>query len=312
MSVKSKKDYPKEFAEHLIEALPYIRMFRGSTIVIKYGGHAMTDPECKNNFCEDVVLLSYMGIRPVIVHGGGPMITSMLDKLGKEAQFVEGMRITDAESLQVVEMVLVGQIRGEITTMINSAGGKAVGLSGRDGQMILAEKLKPRVRSDKGEVGDQVDIGFVGSVKSINPGILETLDEKGFIPVISPLGVGEDGETYNINADLVAGYIAASIPARKLLMLTDTPGVLEDHKEPLSLISTVHIADIPKLKTERVITSGMIPKIEACELALRGGVNKAHVIDGRVPHAILLELFTDRGIGTEIVGDHTVEEGLGG
>ncbi len=309
MSVPVPEFVPSEFAEHLIEALPYIRRFRGSTVVIKYGGHAMTDELCKNHFCEDVVLLSYMGIKPIIVHGGGPMISSMLDRFGKEAEFVQGHRITDSESLKVVEMVLVGQIRGEITTMINLAGGKSVGLSGRDGNLIAAEKHYIQPGPDpQGHRPEPIDIGFVGKVTAIRPQILNTLDEQGFIPVISPLGVGKDGELYNINADIVAGEIAAAIPARKLLMLTDAPGVLQDHKDPRTLISSIHVKDIPQLQEAHIITSGMLPKIEACATALRGGVNKAHIIDGRVPHAILLELFTNRGIGTEVVADHTVEK----
>lgn len=308
MTVKCPEMVPEQFAENLVEALPYIRRFRGSTVVIKYGGHAMTDEEIKMDFCEDIVLLSYVGIKPIVVHGGGPMITHMLDRLGKEAQFIEGLRVTDAESLEVVEMVLVGQIRGEITSRINQAGGRAVGLSGRDGKLVLAEKLRMKSRSKKGKKEDFIDIGFVGKIKSIQPDILRTLDDHGFIPVISPLGVGEDGESYNINADHMAGEIAASIPARKLIMLTDTPGILQDHKDPKTLISTIHIKDIPKLIDSHIITTGMLPKIEACETALRGGINKAHIIDGRVPHAILLELFTNRGVGTQIIGDHTVEE----
>lgn len=306
MSVQSPPAVPKEFAEHLIEALPYIRRFRGSTVVIKYGGHAMTDPERKTDFCEDVVLLSYMGIKPVIVHGGGPMITHMLDRFGKEAEFINGLRITDAESLELIEMVLVGQVRGEITSRINQAGGKAVGLSGRDGQLILAEKHLPF--SDTGDKKEPVDIGYVGKVKSIQPEILQALDDQGFIPVISPIGVGEDGETYNINADHVAGDIAAAIPARKLILLTDAPGILQDYHDSKTLISTVHTRIVPQLIQAHVITGGMIPKVEACEVALRGGVNKAHIIDGRVPHAILLELFTHQGIGTQIIGDHTADE----
>jgi len=308
MSVPTPDHVPQEFAEHLIEALPYIRRFRGSTVVIKYGGHAMTNQEGKNQFCEDVVLLSYMGIKPIIVHGGGPMISSMLDQFGKEAQFVQGLRITDAESLKVVEMVLVGQIRGEITTQINLAGGKAVGLSGRDGMLILAEKHY--VQPSPGESGstEPLDIGFVGQVKAIQPDILKTLDDQGFIPVISPLGVSEEGDLYNINADTVAGEIAAAIPARKLIMMTDAPGVLQDHKDPRTLISTIHVNDIPKLVDTHIISSGMLPKIEACCRALQGGSNKAHIIDGRIPHAILLEMFTNRGVGTQVIHDRTVEE----
>jgi len=308
MSVQPPEFVPEAFAEHLIEALPYIRRFRGMTVVIKYGGHAMTDAQAKNSFCDDIALLSFLGIKPVIVHGGGPMISSMLDRFGKEAQFVEGLRITDEESLRIVEMVLVGQVRGEITTQINQAGGKAVGLSGRDGELILAKKHYPRPKEGWKGSRKPVDIGFVGQVESIRPHVLKTLDDQGFIPVISPLGIGKDGETYNINADHVAGEIAAAIPARKMMILTDAPGVLEDPKDPKTLISTVHLRDIDRLIDSHIITHGMLPKIESCRTALQAGVNKAHIIDGRVPHAILLELFTNRGIGTQAVGDHTVEE----
>ena len=308
MSVPVPEFVPEAFAEHLIEALPYIRRFRGSTVVIKYGGHAMTDLQSKTSFCEDIVLLSYMGIKPIIIHGGGPMISGMLDRFGKEAQFVEGHRITDEESLKVVEMVLVGQIRGEITTQINLAGGKAVGISGRDGNLILAKKHYIESKQGDSKKQKQIDIGFVGKVVSIQPEILQTLDDQGFIPVISPLGVGEKGELYNINADLVAGEIASSIPARKLIMMTDAPGVLQNPKDPKTLISTIHTKDVPELIDSHIITTGMIPKIEACQTALQGGVNKAHIIDGRISHAILLELFTNRGVGTQVVGDHTVED----
>jgi len=298
----------RQFVEHLSEALPYIRRFSGATIVIKYGGHAMIDPEAKRLFCEDIVLLSYMGIRPVIIHGGGPMISNMLDQLGQEANFVDGLRITDAESLKVVEMVLVGQVRGEITTMLTQAGGFAVGLSGRDGGLILAEKHYAAGRPNSSGNREKVDIGYVGKVKAIHPEVLRTLDDAGFIPVVSPLGVDEAGNLYNINADAAAGDIAAALPARKLIMLTDTPGVLHQQAEPESLISTIHVNQVAHLVEQHVLTGGMLPKIEACMTALRAGVNKAHIIDGRIPHAVLLELFTDRGIGTQVIGDHTTEE----
>jgi acetylglutamate kinase len=273
--------------ETLLEALPYIRQFYDKTIVIKYGGHAMVEERLKQSFARDIILMKYVGLNPVVVHGGGPQIGEILKKLGKESRFVKGIRVTDGETMDVVEMVLVGKVNKEIVGLINHYGGKAVGLSGKDGGLIKAKKLKA-----KGE-----DMGMVGEVKSVNPKIIETLDRDKFIPVIAPVGVGDDGKTYNINADIVAGNIAAALKAEKLILLTDVQGVLDKNKK---LISVLSVAEAKKLIKNETATGGMIPKLECCLDALKGGVSKAHIIDGRVEHAVLLEVFTDAGVGTEI------------
>lgn len=271
----------------LFESLPYIRKFYNKTIVIKYGGHAMTDEGLKKSFARDMVLMKYVGINPVIVHGGGPQIGGMLARLGKESRFVHGIRVTDDETMDVVEMVLVGKINKEIVGLINYFGGKAVGLGGKDGALIKAKKLLIR-----GE-----DMGLVGDVDEIDPSVIRTLEEKNFIPVIAPVGAAEDGTTYNINADTVAGRIAASLKAEKLILLTDVPGVLNKEKK---LISTLSLAEARALITKKVAIGGMIPKLKCCMEAVAGGVHAAHIIDGRVEHAVLLEVFTDAGIGTAI------------
>ena len=273
--------------ETLLEALPYIRQFYGKTIVIKYGGHAMVEERLKQSFAKDIILMKYVGLDPVIVHGGGPQIGEFLRKLGKESRFVKGIRVTDNETMDVVEMVLVGKVNKEIVGLINHFGGKAVGLSGKDGGLITAKKLKT-----KGE-----DMGMVGEVLSVNPHVIETLDRDKFIPVIAPVGVGDDGKTYNINADTVAGKIAAALKAEKLILLTDVQGVLDKNKK---LISALSVAEAKKLIKNETATGGMIPKLECCLDAIKGGVSKAHIIDGRIAHAVLLEVFTDAGIGTEI------------
>ena len=273
--------------ETLLEALPYIRQFYGKTIVIKYGGHAMVEERLKQSFAKDIILMKYVGLNPVIVHGGGPQIGELLKKLGKESRFVKGIRVTDDETMDVVEMVLVGKVNKEIVGLINHYGGKAVGLSGKDGGLIKAKKLKNR-----GE-----DMGMVGEVKSVNPKVIETLDRDKFIPVIAPVGVGDDGKTYNINADTVAGKIAAALKAEKLILLTDVQGVLDKNKK---LISALSVAEVKKLIKNETATGGMIPKLECCLDAIKGGVSKAHIIDGRIAHAVLLEVFTDAGVGTEI------------
>ena len=273
--------------ETLLESLPYIRQFYDKTIVIKYGGHAMTEERLKQSFAKDIILMKYVGLDPVIVHGGGPQIGELLKKLGKESRFVKGIRVTDDETMDVVEMVLVGKVNKEIVGLINHYGGKAVGLSGKDGGLIKAKKLK-----NKGE-----DMGMVGEVKSVNPKVIETLDRDKFIPVIAPVGVGDDGKTYNINADTVAGKIAAALKAEKLILLTDVQGVLDKNKK---LISALSVAEVKKLIKNETATGGMIPKLECCLDAIKGGVSKAHIIDGRVEHAVLLEVFTDAGVGTEI------------
>lgn len=285
-----------ERASVLIEALPYMRQFRGTTIVIKYGGAAMVKEELKKCVIEDIVLLGYVGIKPVIVHGGGAEISELMKRLGIEPKFVAGQRVTDRETLDVVEMVLTGRINGEIVNLINQTGGKAVGLSGKDGGLIKAEKIQ-------GPEGLESDLGYVGKVKSLNVGVLEVLDSAGYIPVISPIGVDSQGQTLNINADFVAAHIASELKAEKLILLTDVPGVLARPDDESSLISTIKASEIPELIEKKVLTGGMIPKLKACMEAVNNNTKKAHIIDGRIPHSILLELFTDKGIGTQIVPD---------
>jgi len=287
-----------ERAEILLEALPYIKRFYNKTIVIKYGGHAMVDDELKDRFAQDVVMMKYIGINPVIVHGGGPQIGTLLKKLGKESKFVQGMRVTDEETMNIVEMVLVGTVNKEIVGLINRHGGKAVGLSGKDGNLIHAEKYYLSEEKVKNTPPEIIDIGLVGKVKSINSQLIISLAQNNFIPVIAPTGIGDKGETYNINADIVAGEIAAALEAEKLLLLTDVPGVLGRNKK---LINTMTDKDALKLIENGTVEGGMFPKIKCCLKALKGGVKKAHIIDGRLKHAVLLEVFTDKGIGTEIV-----------
>jgi acetylglutamate kinase len=289
---------PIDKAKVLIEALPYIRRFYNKTLVIKYGGSTMEEERLKRSFALDVVLLKYIGLNPVIVHGGGPQIGEMLARLGKKSEFVEGMRVTDGETMDVVEMVLVGKVNKEIVAMINQQGGKAVGLSGKDGRLIVAQKLKLTRSAGKDKTPEIVDIGMVGEVKAIHPGVIESLEKENFIPVIAPVGVGEEGETYNINADLVAGKIASALKAEKLILLTDVGGVMDEKKQ---LIPTLDVKQAKELISQKVISSGMIPKLNCCLDALKDGVNKTHIIDGTVEHAILLEIFTDVGIGTQIV-----------
>jgi acetylglutamate kinase len=284
-------------AKVLIEALPYIRRFYGKTIVIKYGGSAMEEEGLKRSFALDIVLLKYIGLNPVIVHGGGPQIGELLNKIGKKSQFVGGMRVTDEETMDVVEMVLVGKVNKEIVALINQQGGKAVGLSGKDGNLVIAEKLKMTKPSGKDGSPEVIDIGMVGEVKAVNPGVIEALERENFIPVVAPVGVGENGETYNINADLVAGKVAAALKAEKLILLTDVEGVLDETRQ---LIPTLDVTQAKRLMVQEVISSGMIPKVNCCLDALEEGVAKTHIIDGRMEHAILLEIFTDVGIGTQI------------
>src|SRR6266540_5005589 len=257
----------------------------------------MAQEELKRSFAMDVVLMKYIGMNPVIVHGGGPQIGDLMQRLGKIPHFVQGMRVTDAETMDIVEMVLGGKINKEIVGLINQHGGRAVGLSGKDGGLIKASRLMVR-KADGGSDAQLIDIGLVGKVESINPDIIQVLDSSGYIPIIAPVGVGDEGEPYNINADLVAGEVAAALKAEKLIMLTDVEGILDEQK---TLISSLKRADIAKLIEQSVISEGMLPKVEACLTALDGGVRKAHIIDGRQDHALLLEVFTDRGIGTEIV-----------
>ena len=284
-------------AEVLMEALPYIQRFYGKTFVIKYGGSAMADEELKASFAQDMVLLKYVGINPVVVHGGGPQINEVLQKMGTPTQFVRGMRVTDQETMDIVEMVLAGKINKEIVSLINRHGGMAVGLSGKDGGLIQARKMSVTVASN-GEPPEIIDIGLVGEIVGINPMVINTLDENKFIPVIAPVGAGEQGETYNINADLVAGQLAEALGAEKLILLTDVDGVKDKKGE---LLSTLKINQARKLIQEGVVAEGMIPKVECCIEALKGGVGKTHIIDGRVKHAVLLEIFTKEGVGTEVV-----------
>lgn len=281
-----------EKAQILVEALPYIRNLFGKTIVIKFGGNAMVDEKLKEMFAEDVVLTKYIGMNPVVIHGGGPQITEVMDKMGKKPVFIEGIRITDGETMDIVEMVLGGKINKELVNRINQHGGKAVGLTGKDGGFIRARKLrKPRK-------GIGIDRGLVGEVESISPQIIRSLEESRFIPVIAPIGVDGRGSTYNINADTAAGAIAATLKAEKLIFLTDVEGILDRKGE---LISTLSRKEALRLIKNGVITAGMLPKVKACIAAIEGGVRKTHIIDGRVTHSILLEIFTKKGVGTEIV-----------
>jgi len=287
-----------ERADILLEALPYIRRFYNKTIVIKYGGHAMVDQDLKDKFARDVVMMKYIGINPVVVHGGGPQIGGFLKKLGKESKFIQGMRVTDEETMNIVEMVLVGMVNKEIVGLINRHGGKAVGLSGKDGNLIEAEKYYLNDEKAKTAPSEIIDIGLVGKVKAVNTELIVSLAQNGFIPVIAPTGIGAQGETYNINADIVAGEVAAALKAEKLLLLTDVAGVLDKNKK---LINTMTDKEALNLIDEGIVEGGMFPKVKCCLKALRGGVQKAHIVDGRLKHAILLEVFTDEGIGTEIV-----------
>jgi len=285
-------------AEILLEALPYIQRFYGKTFVVKFGGSAMVDEELKTGFAQDVVLLKYVGINPVVVHGGGPQIDQVLEKMGIASRFVRGMRVTDQQTIDIIEMVLVGKVNKEIVSLINRHGGMAVGLSGKDGGLIQARKMNLTVSSSNGEPPEIIDIGMVGEIVGINPKVINSLDEAKFIPVIAPVGAGEQGETYNINADLVAGQIAEALGAEKLILLTDVAGVRDKKGE---LVSTLKINQARKLIQEGVVAEGMIPKVECCMEALKGGVGKTHIIDGRVKHAVLLEIFTEEGVGTEVV-----------
>ncbi len=276
-------------AEILVEALPYIKDFYGKRVVIKYGGAAMVDCELKKKVIEDIVLMRYVGMKPIVVHGGGPEINHMLARLGIESDWVDGLRVTDRETMEIVEMVLGGKVNKEIVAGINASGGLAVGLSGKDGQLITAQAL------DKGKMG------FVGQVTAINPAIIETVVDSGYIPVIAPIGIGPAGESYNINADLVAAAIAVALKADKLVLLTDVPGLLRDPGDPASLISILRVGDVQDYINQGIIAGGMIPKVQCCVESVLGGVGRTHIIDGRLPHSILLEVFTREGIGTMVV-----------
>lgn len=274
-------------AEILIQALPYIQMHRGKTIVVKYGGNAMINENLKQKVMSDIVLLSLVGINVVLVHGGGPEITDMLKRVGKESRFVNGMRYTDQETIDIVQMVLAGKVNKDLTRLLASHGGRAIGISGLDSGLLVAEKMKA-----------QEDLGYVGEIKAVNSAIVKDVIEKGYIPVVSTVASGEDGQVYNVNADIAAARIAAEIGASKLILMTDIAGLLRDREDENSLISVVNVQDVWELKKEGIISGGMIPKIDCCADAVRRGVSRAHIIDGRIPHSILIEMFSDEGIGT--------------
>lgn len=284
-------------ARTLSEALPYIREFQGETVVVKYGGAAMESEELKQLVMQDVLLLSLIGMKPVLVHGGGPEISSLMDRLGLEPKFVAGMRVTDEAGIEVVEMVL-SRVRGSIVAHLNKIGARAVGISGKDGGLFHCHKLAGR--NKKGEE-EGLDYGFVGEISDVDPSVIRTLDDTGFIPVVSPLAVDSKGQTYNINADLAAAELARALKARKFVLLTDVRGVLRDPEKPESLITTIPANKVDNLIDEGVVTGGMIPKTRACLRALDEGVRKAHILDGRLPHSLLLEFLTDSGVGTQIV-----------
>jgi acetylglutamate kinase len=285
---------PNDKAKILSEALPYIKKFFDKTIVIKYGGNAMIDEELKQSFAKDVVLLKLVGMNPVIVHGGGPQINAQLDKVGKKGVFIQGMRVTDDETMEIVEMVLGGQINKEIVQLINKSGGKAVGLTGQDSNFIYAKKL---LIPDEKDPTKKIDLGHVGDIQSINPALINFLDKDDFIPVIAPIGIGDDNQTYNINADVVAGKLAEVLGAEKLILMTNTKGVLDNNG---NLITGLTPKEIDGLVKDETLSGGMLPKINSALDAARSGVNAVHIIDGRVPHALLLEILTDEGVGTLI------------
>jgi len=284
-----------QIADVLIEALPYIQRFKGKTVVVKFGGNAMVDEALKHSFARDIVLMKLVGLNPIVVHGGGPQIGNLLGKLGKTTGFVDGMRITDSETMDVVEMVLGGLVNKEIVNLINMHGGKALGLTGKDGDFIRAKKINLKKSAIDADASEIIDLGHVGEVSSIDPSVVEMLGRSDFIPVIAPIGVGDDGRSYNINADLVAGKIAEVMKAEKLILLTNTAGILDKQQ---NLLTGLSIRDIDDLIKDGTISGGMIPKTRCATDALKGGVVGVHIIDGRVEHAVLLELFTDQGVGT--------------
>jgi acetylglutamate kinase len=282
-------------AETLVEALPYLQRYAGKTFVVKYGGHAMGDPAAAEDFAQDIVLLQAIGINPVVVHGGGPQIGAMLDKLGVQSSFVDGLRVTDAETAKVAEMVLSGAINKEIVSWIGKAGGRAIGLSGKDGNLVTAKRMTRKQRDPGSSIEQVVDLGFVGDPAKVDRSIIDTQLQAGLIPVIAPIAIGEDGHTYNVNADTMAGAIAAALGAARLFLLTDVPGVLDKKGD---LLTELTPASIGRLKGDGTITGGMLPKIDTCIHAVAGGAEAAVILDGRVPHAMLLEVFTTRGAGT--------------
>ena len=284
-------------ADILMEALPYIQKYAGKTIVVKYGGNAMTEPALQQSFARDIVLLKQVGINPVVVHGGGPQIGNLLKQIGKESHFVDGMRVTDAETMDVVQMVLGGLVNKQIVNMINQAGGRAIGLTGKDGNMIIAKKMVLERKAAENQPSEIVDLGHVGEVTDIDASVVRMLEEDRFIPVIAPIGVGRDGTSYNINADIVAGKMAEVLNAERLLLLTNTPGVLNKEGQLLDVLSQ---QDIQNLIDDGTIHGGMLPKLACAMDAIAGGATNASIIDGRVPHAVLLELLTDQGVGTMV------------
>ena len=293
-----KENTAHQIAHVLTEALPYIQKFKGKTVVIKFGGNAMVDDELKSSFARDIVLMKIVGINPIVVHGGGPQIGSLLERLNISTQFIDGMRVTDSETMDVVEMVLGGQVNKDIVNLINMHGGKAIGLTGKDGDFIHARKINLRKSSAEANASEIIDLGHVGEVSRIDPTVVNMLCNSDFIPVIAPIGVGDDGHSYNINADLVAGKVAEELNAEKLLLLTNTAGILNKEGE---LLTGLSISDTDNLIADGTIAGGMIPKTRCATDALKGGVSSVHIIDGRVDHAVLLELFTDQGVGTLLV-----------
>lgn len=287
-----------EKARVLIEALPYIQTFYGKTVVIKYGGHAMVNDHLKKSFAQDVVLMRYIGLRPIVVHGGGPQIGEVLKRMGIQSTFVQGLRVTDSETMNVVEMVLGGKVNKEIVTLINQSGGRAVGLGGKDGRLLQARKM--HVYQSRGEdlPPEIIDAGMIGEITAVDAAVLKALEDSQFIPVIAPIGVGAEGESYNINADLVAGAVAGALRAAKLILLTDVPGVLDKDGK---LVQSLTTEQAGKMLSDGFITGGMIPKVNCCLKALTEGVEKAHIIDGRIEHAVLLEIFTQSGVGTQVI-----------
>ncbi|HBT20914.1 MAG TPA: acetylglutamate kinase [Peptococcaceae bacterium] len=291
---------PLDKANVLIEALPYIKEFYGKTIVVKLGGHAMVSPELKNAVIQDLTLMKFVGMNPVVVHGGGPEINAMLQRLGIKTSFVQGQRVTDEETMDIVEMVLAGKVNKEIVSLINKCGASAIGLSGKDGNLILARRKFFKGKGENGEEFDY-DIGYVGEIVRINPEVISSIISQGYIPVVAPIGAGENGESYNINADYVAGELAVALKADKLVLLTDVEGIFADPDDKDSLISSLKVSSIQNLIDRGIINGGMIPKVQCCARAVLGGVGRTHIIDGRIPHSILLEIFTHEGIGTMVV-----------